>query len=140
MEKAAAVETKELSVRGEVEFKNGEEATEDNDGDDEQAQIDAMKGSMTKLGNHLVNLAQTMPDKMEGLSKTIEAVTDGHKKDDDDVNEAIAKGSKAGDFDGDRSLLNDSAMTEGTEGTEGGEEESEEEDNAEDMFASMVGR
>jgi hypothetical protein len=141
MEKAKEVEAKELAVRGEVEFASGEDAAvEEAVEGDEQVQIDAMKGSMTKLGNHLVNLAQTMPDKMEGLSKTIEAVTEGAVKDSDEVNEAIASSGSAEMDKSMMSNLNDSNMTEGTEGTMGEESDDDEEEDAEDMFASMVGR
>ncbi|GMH64315.1 hypothetical protein TrRE_jg702 [Triparma retinervis] len=83
-EKAKDVEAQELEVRGGVEFTPVEDVSaatlSGSSEGDSAAQIDAMRGSMTKLGNHLVNLAQTMPDKMEGLSKTIEAVTEGAVK------------------------------------------------------------
>ena len=88
---------------------------------------------MTKLGSNLVNLAQTMPDKMEGFAKTIEAVQEGEGKT-DDVNEEIAKTDAAVPTATNTSVLNDSNAV-----TQGQDEEDEDED-AEDMFAQMVGR
>ena len=137
-EKAKDVEAQELEVRGGVEFTPVEDVSaatlSGSSEGDSAAQIDAMRGSMTKLGNHLVNLAQTMPDKMEGLSKTIEAVTEGAVKASDEVNDAIA--SSAGNTGDDDDLLNRSSASgrseldasNVTEGTMG--EESEEEDDA----------
>ena len=82
------VEAEELAARNEVSIDDFEDSGEEASSNSET--LSNMKQSMTKLGSNLVNLAQTMPDKMEGFAKTIEAVQEGEGKT-DDVNEEIAK-------------------------------------------------
>lgn len=143
MQKTRELEMEELKIRSNVEPQNDDDndgsaqidAIIDQESTSEQAKIEAMKGSMTKLGASLVSLAQTMPDKMEGLSKTIEAIQEGQKSLPDEVNEQITKrydGEEAGEDRQDKS-----AVQEDDRGEDG--EDGEEEDG-EDMLAMMVGR
>ncbi|GMI21161.1 hypothetical protein TeGR_g6175 [Tetraparma gracilis] len=69
------VNRKEMEVRSEVDLDSSIDASE-------QAMppavvapaVDSTKKSMTKLGSSLVALATSMPDKMEGFAKIIEAI------------------------------------------------------------------
>ncbi|GMH87553.1 hypothetical protein TL16_g10895 [Triparma laevis f. inornata] len=83
------VEAAELAARNDVSIEDFEDDSEEASSTTET--IGSMKQSMTKLGATLVNLAQTMPDKMEGFAKTIEAVQEGADKT-DDVNEEVRVG------------------------------------------------
>ncbi|GMI14626.1 hypothetical protein TrVE_jg5501 [Triparma verrucosa] len=129
------VEAAEIAARNDVSIEDFEDNSEEASSTTET--IGSMKQSMTKLGATLVNLAQTMPDKMEGFAKTIEAVQEGADKT-DDVNEEIAKGSVP-------TTNTNTSFASNTNNVSQAQEEDEDEDesgdaDAEDMFAMMVGR
>jgi hypothetical protein len=119
--------------------------------------VASMSTSMTKLGGSLVMLAQTMPDKMEGFAKTIEAVQDDRGREDDvtdaikgnNTNAATTAAASAAAAAQERSRKSDASeksfVDSANDGADDNQEEEEEEeegsdDDAEDMFASMVGR
>ncbi len=89
----------------------------------------AMKESMSKLGTTLLSLASTMPDKMESLARNIEVCQDEMSGQDSEIDQSMD--GETGDM---------SSMEAENQPEETAEEVDENDEDAEDLFASMIGR